>query len=193
MAKEKILVVDDEEDILELVEYNLTKNGYGAICAATGEDALNAARSELPDLIVLDLMLPGVDGLEVCKILKNDPRTSRIPDHNICEEDVVSFLRLVRRSLRRNHAKAWLDRWNVHKAVPPGRDPKLCATSLSQHPSGAVAGLCPGAQSYGAGVEPYQVRRHAQPCSRRPGRAQRAGPLLREQYPRAVAVAPLVL
>ncbi|MGD9139220.1 MAG: response regulator, partial [Desulfobacterales bacterium] len=67
MAKEQILVVDDEEDILELVRYNLAKEGYRITGALTGEDALNKAQTEKFDLIVLDLMLPGIDGLEVAK------------------------------------------------------------------------------------------------------------------------------
>ena len=79
MAKEKILVVDDEEDILELVEYNLARSGYGVRSVTTGEDALRSARAESFDLVLLDLMLPGVDGLEVCRVLKNDPQTSSIP------------------------------------------------------------------------------------------------------------------
>jgi two-component system phosphate regulon response regulator PhoB len=79
MAKEKILVVDDEEDILQLVRYNLEREGYTTICVETGEQALQEAFSAIPDLVVLDLMLPGVDGLEVCKTLKNDPKTARIP------------------------------------------------------------------------------------------------------------------
>jgi two-component system alkaline phosphatase synthesis response regulator PhoP len=79
MPKEKILIVDDEEDVLELVRYNLDKNGYRVETATTGEEALNKARAKLPDLIILDLMLPGIDGLEVCKKLKNDPKTQNIP------------------------------------------------------------------------------------------------------------------
>jgi len=79
MPKENILIVDDEEDILELVRYNLQKEGYSVICSANGEDALTKARNKFPDLIVLDLMLPGLDGLEICKLLKADPKTSQIP------------------------------------------------------------------------------------------------------------------
>ena len=79
MARENILAVDDEEDILELLEYNLVKNGYRVTCVTTGEAALEAARAHVPDVLLLDLMLPGLDGLEVCKILKNDPKTSHIP------------------------------------------------------------------------------------------------------------------
>ena len=78
MANEHILVVDDEEDILELVEYNLLKNGYEVTCVTSGEEALQTAREKLPDLVILDLMLPGVDGLEVCKDLKNSDKTSGI-------------------------------------------------------------------------------------------------------------------
>jgi len=79
MSKENILIVDDEEDVLELVRYNLDKNGYHVETAATGEDALTKARGKLPDLMILDLMLPGIDGLEVCKKLKNDAKTQNIP------------------------------------------------------------------------------------------------------------------
>jgi two-component system phosphate regulon response regulator PhoB len=78
-AKERLLVVDDEEDILELVRYNLSKEGYDVTCAASGETALQQARRDLPDLILLDLMLPGVGGLDVCKLLKGDERTARVP------------------------------------------------------------------------------------------------------------------
>jgi two-component system phosphate regulon response regulator PhoB len=79
MAKEQILVVDDEEDLLELIGYNLTKEGYRVVSAATGEEAVSKARSLLPGLIVLDLLLPNVDGLEVCRTLKADARTRHIP------------------------------------------------------------------------------------------------------------------
>jgi two-component system, OmpR family, alkaline phosphatase synthesis response regulator PhoP len=79
MPKPHILVVDDEEDILELVRYNLSKEGYQVQTVATGEAALVAARRELPDLVLLDLMLPGVDGLEVCRKLKADPKTAPAP------------------------------------------------------------------------------------------------------------------
>jgi two-component system alkaline phosphatase synthesis response regulator PhoP len=78
-AVQRILVVDDEEDLLELVRYNLSKEGYQVECVATGEDALKAARRQPPDLIVLDLMLPSVDGLEVCRRLKNDSKTREVP------------------------------------------------------------------------------------------------------------------
>ena len=79
MPKAKILVVDDEEDILELVVYNLKREGYETLSAATGESALRLAGAELPDLIVLDLMLPGMDGLEVTKLLKMEAKTRHIP------------------------------------------------------------------------------------------------------------------
>ena len=78
MAKEKILVVEDEESILELVTFNLKKEGYEVEGVTTGEEALDYARTSSPDLIVLDLMLPGVDGLEVCKRLMSDPETESI-------------------------------------------------------------------------------------------------------------------
>ncbi|MEX0711343.1 MAG: response regulator transcription factor [Pirellulales bacterium] len=79
MARERILVVDDEEDLLELIQYNLTKEGYRVTCVASGEDAMREARGQVPDLIVLDLLLPSIDGLEVCKLLKANSRTSHVP------------------------------------------------------------------------------------------------------------------
>lgn len=74
-----VLVVDDEEDLIELVEYNLSKEGYQVKSAMTGEEALTAARNDAPDLILLDLMLPGLSGEDVCRILKNDQNTNHIP------------------------------------------------------------------------------------------------------------------
>ncbi len=75
----RILVVDDEEDLLELVGYNLTKEGYEVACVASGEEALQSVRKQPPDLIVLDLMLPAVDGLEVCRRLKANSKTRDVP------------------------------------------------------------------------------------------------------------------
>ena len=77
--KPVILVVDDEPDAVELIEFNLKGAGYGIITAADGMEALKKAKAALPSLIILDLMLPEVDGLEVCKILRRDPNTSGIP------------------------------------------------------------------------------------------------------------------
>lgn len=79
MPHENILVVDDEKDILELVRYNLAKAGYGVQCAASGEAALDLLERSVPDLILLDLMLPGLDGLDVCRRLKQDERTRSVP------------------------------------------------------------------------------------------------------------------
>ena len=79
MPNERILVVDDEEDLLELIRYNLSKDGYRVTCVETGEEALEHAARERTDLIVLDLMLPGVDGLEVCRQLKSNTSTRNIP------------------------------------------------------------------------------------------------------------------
>lgn len=75
----KILVVDDEPDAVELVEFNLKNAGFEVVTAADGAAALKKARASLPDLIVLDVMLPEVDGLEVCKMLRRDSATSGIP------------------------------------------------------------------------------------------------------------------
>jgi two-component system phosphate regulon response regulator PhoB len=79
MSGEKILVVDDEENIRELVRYNLAREGYQVTTVGSGEEALKQTSSKPPDLIVLDLMLPGMDGFAVCRQLKNDGRTAHIP------------------------------------------------------------------------------------------------------------------
>jgi two-component system phosphate regulon response regulator PhoB len=79
MPRERILVIDDEDDLLDLVGYNLTREGYRVNTARTGEEAFKRIREESPDLIILDLMLPGIDGFDVCKQLKSNPRTASIP------------------------------------------------------------------------------------------------------------------
>ena len=98
MEKQTILVVDDEEDILELVRYNLAREGYNIETALTGEDTLKRAGTMTIDLIVLDLMLPGIDGLEVTRHLKNNPQTRSIPIVMLTakgeEADVVTGLEL---------------------------------------------------------------------------------------------------
>jgi len=98
MTREHILVVDDEEDLLELVNFNLSKEGYRVTCLASGEDAVRRVGKELPDLVILDLLLPRVDGLEICRTLKSDERTRRIPVVMLTakgeEADVVAGLEL---------------------------------------------------------------------------------------------------
>lgn len=96
MSKGRILVVDDEEDILELVKYNLEREGYLVDCVETGEKAIERATAIRPDGILLDLMLPGVDGIEVCRELRKNPDTRTIPIIMMTakgeEADVVSGL-----------------------------------------------------------------------------------------------------
>ena len=79
MAKEKILVVEDESDIRELIRYNLAREGFEVAVAETGEEALETLHKGGFDLVLLDLMLPDMDGLEVCRILKGDEKSSKIP------------------------------------------------------------------------------------------------------------------
>ena len=78
-SRKKVLIVDDEKDIVDLVAYNLGRNGYETITAGDGNDALENAAKNAPDLIILDLMLPGIDGTEVARRLKSDSRTTNIP------------------------------------------------------------------------------------------------------------------
>src|SRR5580704_79029 len=79
VLKERVLVVDDEPDLLELIEVNLKAAGYDVLSATNGKDALQIAREKSPALIVLDVMLPELDGLEVCKSLRRDAATGGIP------------------------------------------------------------------------------------------------------------------
>jgi DNA-binding response OmpR family regulator len=78
-ARKKVLIVDDEKDIVDLVAYNLGRNGYDTLTASDGNDALESASRNSPDLIILDLMLPGIDGMEVARRLKADAKTASIP------------------------------------------------------------------------------------------------------------------
>lgn len=79
MSKGTILVIDDEKDLIELVRYNLVKEDFDVIVASDGKSGLDIATKHKPDLIVLDLMMPGMDGLQVCRQLRADDRSSRIP------------------------------------------------------------------------------------------------------------------
>jgi two-component system phosphate regulon response regulator PhoB len=96
--KARILVVEDEEDLLELVRFNLAREGYQVQGLARGEEALRAVRAQPPDLLLLDLMLPGMDGLELCRLLRADAATRALPIVMLTakgeESDVVAGLEL---------------------------------------------------------------------------------------------------
>jgi two-component system phosphate regulon response regulator PhoB len=98
MSKESLLLVEDEKSILELLDYNLSKEGYSVTKVTTGEAALENARSDPPDLILLDLMLPGLDGFDVCRLLKGEPKTKHIPIVMLTakgeEADIITGLEL---------------------------------------------------------------------------------------------------
>lgn len=98
MAKDSILLIEDDPDIVELLQYNLEREGYRVVACKDGEEGLQAARKRVPDLILLDLMLPGMGGLEVCRELKTDRATNRIPVIMVTargeESDVVVGLEL---------------------------------------------------------------------------------------------------
>ncbi len=98
MSNEYIMVVEDEEDILELISYNLQKEGFRINGLNSGEKAIAAIKAELPDLIILDLMLPGIDGFEVCRRLKQDAASRHIPLVMLTakgeETDIVAGLEL---------------------------------------------------------------------------------------------------
>lgn len=98
MSKERILIIEDEEDILALIHFNLIKAGYRVECATTGEEGVKRARDFNPSLIILDLMLPGIDGMEVCKRLRQTPDTQNTPIIMLTargeEHDIVKGLEL---------------------------------------------------------------------------------------------------
>ena len=94
--KKQILIIEDEPDIQELLSFNLDNNGYKVYTASNGEKGLEVARKEHPDLILLDLMLPGINGLDVCRIIKSDQDTSGISIIMLTalgqEEDIIKGL-----------------------------------------------------------------------------------------------------
>jgi two-component system phosphate regulon response regulator PhoB len=98
MVKEKILIVEDEEDILELIDYNLSREGYRTTGTMTGEEAMALIKKQQFDLVILDLMLPDLNGLEVCRIIKGDPETRNLPIMMVTakgeEADIVTGLEL---------------------------------------------------------------------------------------------------
>lgn len=77
--KPRVLVVDDESDFIELLKYNLEEQGFEVLAAVDGMEALNIARRELPDVVLVDLMLPDLDGFSVCEILRSQPSTAQVP------------------------------------------------------------------------------------------------------------------
>jgi two-component system alkaline phosphatase synthesis response regulator PhoP len=79
MSPQKIVVIEDEADILEVIEYNLSREGFRVISCRDGEEGLRVVQSEVPGIVLLDLMLPGIDGIEICRTLRGDPVTRRIP------------------------------------------------------------------------------------------------------------------
>ncbi len=98
MSKKTVLIVEDEESILEVLCYNLKKEGFRTIGTTSGEDAIDLTKQNLPDLILLDLMLPGINGLDLCKYIKSDDATKHIPVVMLTakgeESDIVSGLEL---------------------------------------------------------------------------------------------------
>jgi len=98
MSREHILIIEDETDIQELIQFNLEKEGYRVTSTLTGEEGISQVKTSPPDLILLDLMLPGIDGFEVCRRLKSDNETRKIPIVMITakgeESDIVSGLEL---------------------------------------------------------------------------------------------------
>jgi two-component system phosphate regulon response regulator PhoB len=98
MTKTNVLIIEDEEDIRELVKYNLQRENFGVLEAESGEQGLDLVGRTVPDLILLDLMLPGKDGLEICRLLKRNSGTQQIPVIMMTargeESDVITGLEL---------------------------------------------------------------------------------------------------
>lgn len=79
MSKQTILVVDDEQDLLDLIEYNLRQEGYNVLKSENGKDGIQMAKEHMPDLVLLDIMMPHMDGIEVCDRMREDPTLTHIP------------------------------------------------------------------------------------------------------------------
>jgi len=98
MAGERILVIEDDEDIQELIRFNLEKEAYKVSCRGTAEEGLKSLTMRVPDLILLDLMLPGMDGLTACRRIRSDEKTSAVPVIMLTakgsEADIVTGLEL---------------------------------------------------------------------------------------------------
>ncbi|NTV15105.1 MAG: response regulator transcription factor [Desulfobulbaceae bacterium] len=135
MSKKSILVVEDEEDIQQLVSYNLVRAGFDVDCADSGEEALQRVRDKKPDLILLDLMLPGMEGSEVCRILRLEESSREVPIIMLTakgeDEDVMAGLDLgaddyitkpFSPGVLVSRIKAALRR-KVKEATPPPKEP----------------------------------------------------------------------
>lgn len=98
MADTRVQIIEDEEDIVELLRYNIRKSGHETFVAMTGEEGIESVRRNKPNLVLLDLMLPGVNGLEVCKVLKSNDDTKNIPIIMVSakgeENDIVTGLEM---------------------------------------------------------------------------------------------------
>ncbi len=159
MMKKSVLIVEDEEDIRELVSYHLLKEGYQVASVASGEEALAVAGEQPPDLILLDLMLPGVDGLAVCQKLRADPRTEHVAVMMLTakseEADMIRGLNLGANGLR-------------HQAVQSEGAP-------GAGPRGAAAGRGPAARRPRGGGTARTSRNPQYRDSSRPARGAGGG------------------
>jgi DNA-binding response OmpR family regulator len=148
----KILVVDDEAVLVETIAYNLEQDGYQVVTAADGNSALEAARRERPNMVILDIMLPGVDGLEICRRLRREKETARVPiimltakgdeidrvvGLEVGADDYVTkpfgrreLLARVRALFRRSELPPSENADEVVEPLPPGREKRLVAGPL---------------------------------------------------------------
>lgn len=149
MSKTRILVVDDEEDISELIRYNLFAEGFAVILADSGEEAVRLALREHFDLVLLDLMLPGISGIEVAKMLRADTKTQNIPIIMLTakgeEADVVAGLKLaddyVTKPFSPKILGARISAVLRRKSEPPEKD-ILCRGEISIHPGRRMVEVC---------------------------------------------------
>ena len=116
----KILVVDDEPTIVRLMEFILARQGHEMLVAVNGEEALEKIRAHSPDLVLLDIMMPRIDGYEVARIVRADPATARSPDHHAFGQSAGR-----RHPARRRHRRGRVH----HQALQPGT-PGPCGRGL---------------------------------------------------------------
>ncbi len=206
MSKQTILVIEDERALVEVLTYNLTNEGFEVISATDGQDGLRRAQRELPDLIILDLMLPVIDGLQVCRQLRSDPRTQdlrilmltarseeidEIVGFNMGADDYVTKPFKIKPLIHRIKAllrRAVPDQAHADRVALPGGGNRSIEPSgesqwrrIDAHPDGVSPAVGAGSAT-GPAVFPARVD------GQQPGRRrQRAGTHNRRSHPLAKA------
>src|SRR5437773_9067279 len=150
---ERVLIVDDDPDILHLVSYNLKQAGFEAITADTGRKALETIQRRPPDLVILDLMLPDVDGMEVCRMLRSEEHTSELQSHH----DLVCRLLLENKNLPNYQGVSAANTGHDLAGIGPHLDPEC----RKDHKTGLYDRLAPGRWTFYPASDQPTTRLHS--------------------------------